>query len=61
MQPTPRALALKEPVQRVLAAVKGEILDTGSFDPATEIRPYTIATLSWTPKTRQLAKVEPCP
>jgi DNA-binding transcriptional LysR family regulator len=44
MQPTPRALALKEPVQRVLAAVKGEILDTGSFDPATEIRPYTITT-----------------
>lgn len=44
MQPTPRALALKEPVQRVLAAVKGEILDTGKFDPATEIRPYTIAT-----------------
>jgi DNA-binding transcriptional LysR family regulator len=26
MQPTPRALALKEPVQRVLAAVRGEIL-----------------------------------
>jgi DNA-binding transcriptional LysR family regulator len=26
MQPTPRALALKEPIQRVLAAVKG---DTG--------------------------------
>jgi DNA-binding transcriptional LysR family regulator len=24
MQPTPRALALKEPVQRVLAAVKGK-------------------------------------
>jgi DNA-binding transcriptional LysR family regulator len=44
MQPTPRALALKEPVQRVLAAVKGEILDTVSFDPATEIRPYTVAT-----------------
>lgn len=44
MQPTPRALALKEPVQRVLAAVKGEILETGSFDPATEIRPYTVAT-----------------
>lgn len=44
MQPTPRALALKEPVQRVLAAVKGEILDTVSFDPATEIRPYTIST-----------------
>ena len=44
MQPTPRALALKEPVQRVLAAVKGEILDTGRFDPLTEIRPYTIAT-----------------
>ena len=31
MQPTPRALALKEPVQRVLAAVKGEILDTGKI------------------------------
>jgi DNA-binding transcriptional LysR family regulator len=44
MQPTPRALALKEPVQRVLAAVKGEILDTVRFDPATEIRPYTVAT-----------------
>jgi DNA-binding transcriptional LysR family regulator len=44
MQPTPRALALKEPIQRVLAAVKGEILDTGRFDPTTEIRPYTIAT-----------------
>ena len=44
MQPTPRALALKEPIQRVLAAVKGEILDTVRFDPATEIRPYTIAT-----------------
>jgi len=44
MQPTPRALALKEPIQRVLAAVKGEILDSGSFDPATEIRPYTITT-----------------
>src|SRR3981189_683240 len=40
MQPTPRALALKEPIQRVLAAVKGEILDTVRFDPATEIRPY---------------------
>ena len=36
MQPTPRALALKGPVQRVLAAVKREILDTGRFDPATE-------------------------
>jgi hypothetical protein len=35
----PRALVLKEPVQRLLAAVKGEILDTGRFDPATEIRP----------------------
>src|SRR5947209_20062169 len=44
MQPTPRALALKGPVQRVLAAVKGEILDAGSFDPATETRPYTVAT-----------------
>jgi DNA-binding transcriptional LysR family regulator len=44
MQPTPRALALKEPIQRVLAGVKGEILDTGRFDPATETRPYTIAT-----------------
>src|SRR6201994_1271537 len=44
MQPTPRALALKEPVQRGLAAGKGEILDTGSFDPAPEIRPYTITT-----------------
>ena len=44
MQPTPRALALKEPVQRLLAAVKGEILDTGGFDLATEIRPYTITT-----------------
>ena len=44
MQPTPRALALKEPIQRVLTAVKGEILDTVRFDPATEIRPYTIAT-----------------
>jgi DNA-binding transcriptional LysR family regulator len=42
MRPTPRALALKEPIQRVLAAVKGEILNTGGFDPATEIRPYTI-------------------
>jgi DNA-binding transcriptional LysR family regulator len=31
MQPTPRALALKEPVQRLLAAVKGEILDTGKI------------------------------
>jgi DNA-binding transcriptional LysR family regulator len=44
MQPTPRALALKEPVQRMLAAVKGEILDTVSFDPAMEVRPYTVAT-----------------
>ena len=44
MQPTPRALALREPVQRVLAVVKWEILDTGRFDPTTEIRPYTIAT-----------------
>jgi DNA-binding transcriptional LysR family regulator len=44
MQPTPRALALKEPIQRVLAAVKGEILDTGRFDPATESRPYTVTT-----------------
>lgn len=42
MQPTPRALALKEPIQRVLGMVKGEILDTGKFDPATESRPYTI-------------------
>ena len=44
MQSTPRALASKEPVQRVLAAVKGEILDTGRFDPATEIRPHMVAT-----------------
>jgi len=44
MQPTPRALALKGPVQRVLAAVKGEVLDAGRFDPATETRPYTVAT-----------------
>ena len=28
----------------MLAAVKEEILDTGRFDPATEIRPYTITT-----------------
>lgn len=44
MQPTPRALALREPIQRVLEAVKGEILDTGKFDPSTETRPYTITT-----------------
>jgi DNA-binding transcriptional LysR family regulator len=44
MQPTPRALALKEPIQRVLGMVKGEILDTGKFDPAMETRPYTITT-----------------
>lgn len=42
MQPTPRALALKEPIQRMLGMVKGEILDTGKFEPATESRPYTI-------------------
>jgi DNA-binding transcriptional LysR family regulator len=44
MRPTPRALALKEPIQRVLGAVKGEILDTVCFDPVTETRPYTITT-----------------
>jgi DNA-binding transcriptional LysR family regulator len=62
MQPTPRALALKEPIQRVLAAVKGEILDTVRFDPATEIRPTrsrlrTLAnrcfSLAWSPGWRR--------
>jgi DNA-binding transcriptional LysR family regulator len=38
MQPTPRALALKEAIQRVLAAVKGEILDTGRFDTRSRLR-----------------------
>jgi DNA-binding transcriptional LysR family regulator len=44
MQPTPRALELRDPIRRVLESISVEVLGTGPFNPATETRPYTIAT-----------------
>jgi DNA-binding transcriptional LysR family regulator len=44
MQPTPRALDLKEPIRRVLESVRGDVLGTGQFDPARETRSFTITT-----------------
>ena len=42
MKPTPRARELADPVRRVVATVKSEILPSPSFDPATEDRVFTI-------------------
>jgi DNA-binding transcriptional LysR family regulator len=44
MQPTPRALELKEPIRRVLESIRGDVLGAGQFDPAQETRSYTITT-----------------
>ncbi len=42
MKPTPRAIELADPVRRVVAVVKGEILHAQAFDPATDERVFTI-------------------
>ena len=44
MQPTPRALALAEPVRRVMEAIKSEILPASVFDPATATERFAIVT-----------------
>lgn len=44
MQPTPRALALAEPVRRVMEAIKTEILPASAFDPATAAERFAIVT-----------------
>jgi len=44
MQPTERAMQLREPVQRILRAVRHEVLTVARFDPAELIGPITIST-----------------
>lgn len=44
MRPTPRAQALTEPVRRVLATVKEEILPRGDFNAATTTRTFNVLT-----------------
>jgi DNA-binding transcriptional LysR family regulator len=44
MQPTARAEALAEPVQRVVRTIRGEILQPGEFTPARSTRTFTLIT-----------------
>jgi DNA-binding transcriptional LysR family regulator len=44
MQPTARAEALAEPVQRVVRTIRGEILQPGDFTPARSTRTFTLIT-----------------
>ncbi len=44
MQPTARAQALSEPVRRVTATIRSEILPSGGFDAATSERVFTLIT-----------------
>jgi DNA-binding transcriptional LysR family regulator len=44
MRPTPRALALADPVDRILRTVHEEILHPAAFDAATSERTFTIIT-----------------
>ncbi len=42
MQPTARAEALREPVARAIAIVRGEVLDPMGFDPASSTRRFVL-------------------
>jgi DNA-binding transcriptional LysR family regulator len=42
MKPTARALALSEPIGRVLAIVRGDVLRRSSFDPAATTRTFAL-------------------
>lgn len=44
LRPTPRALALAEPLRRVLVTVERSILTVPDFDPATAERAFTLLT-----------------
>ncbi|MCK0091603.1 LysR family transcriptional regulator [Rhodococcus sp. HNM0563] len=44
LRPTPRALALAEPLRRVLSTVERSILTVPEFDPATAERAFTLLT-----------------
>lgn len=44
MEPTPRALALAPAVQRVVQAIRAEILQPAAFDPARSERSFSILT-----------------
>jgi DNA-binding transcriptional LysR family regulator len=44
MKPTPRALELAEPVRRVLASIRTEVLQRSGFEPASTDRIFTIIT-----------------
>ncbi|TCN41611.1 DNA-binding transcriptional LysR family regulator [Rhodococcus sp. SMB37] len=44
LRPTPRALALTEPLRRVLSTVERSILTVPDFDPATAERAFTLLT-----------------
>lgn len=51
MVPTPRALALRGPVQRVLRSVTAEVLSEQRFDPGTATRTFTLASADYTEAT----------
>ena len=44
MKPTPRAVELADPVHRVLDLIRGEIMQTTSFEPRQTARTFTIST-----------------
>jgi DNA-binding transcriptional LysR family regulator len=44
MKPTPRALDLAEPVQRVLDVIRSDIMQPARFDPAASDRTFSIST-----------------
>jgi len=44
MQPTPRAEAMREPLERALADLAGVLAGPPGFDPATSTRRFTVAT-----------------
>lgn len=45
--PTPRALGLRGPVREVLQRVQGEVLAPATFDPATAVRTFTLASADY--------------
>ncbi len=51
MVPTPRAEALRWPVQRVLRLVTAEVLSEQRFDPATASRAFTLASADYAEAT----------
>jgi len=40
LQPTPQALRLRDPLKRIFAIVRDDVLTAPRFDPATTIRPF---------------------